>query len=93
MARKYISKEPPTLTNWMEKYDKYKVKYSDSVIFFRSNDFYECFKEDAVTLSNLLGITLTKYPNGCHQIMFKRDKLDEFLTKVVHAGHRVVICD
>ena len=40
-------------------YLKFKAKYADSLLLFRMGDFYECFDEDAHTLSKILDVALT----------------------------------
>ncbi len=42
-----------------EKYTALKQKYPDHIITYRLGDFYEVFGDDAVTLSNEMGLTLT----------------------------------
>jgi DNA mismatch repair protein MutS len=59
-------------------------------------DFYETFLQDAITASAVLGITLTKRNNGTGEIElagFPYHALDNYLPKLVRAGHRVAICD
>ncbi len=44
----------------MKQYKDYKDRYPDLFMFFRCGDFYEIFGEDAVVVSKILNITLTK---------------------------------
>ena len=44
----------------MKQYLEIKAKHPDAVLLFRVGDFYETFSEDAITASEILGITLTK---------------------------------
>ena len=48
----------------MKQYFDLKAKHPDAVMLFRCGDFYETYSEDAVTASEILGITLTKRANG-----------------------------
>lgn len=74
-----------------------KRKHPDAVLLFRVGDFYETFSEDAITASEVLGITLTKRANGAAQHVelagFPHHALDTYLPKLVRAGKRVAICE
>ncbi len=48
----------------MQQYQEMKKKHPDAVLLFRVGDFYEIFGKDAVTASEILGITLTRRANG-----------------------------
>src|SRR5699024_2122648 len=48
------------LTFAMKQYHEIKSKYKDFILFFKMGDFYETYFEDALTLSGITGITLTK---------------------------------
>lgn len=81
----------------MKQYFEIKNKYPDAVLLFRVGDFYETFSEDAITASEILGITLTRRANGAAQFVelagFPHHALDTYLPKLVRAGKRVAICD
>lgn len=47
----------------MVQYRQIKEQHTDSILFFRLGDFYEMFEEDAITVSALLNLTLTKRNN------------------------------
>ncbi len=74
-----------------------KGKHPDAILLFRVGDFYETFSEDAITSSEILGITLTKRANGSAQYVelagFPYHALDTYLPKLVRAGKRVAICE
>ena len=84
-------------TPLMKQYFEIKKKHPDAVLLFRVGDFYETFLEDAVTASEILGITLTRRANGSAQSVelagFPHHALDTYLPKLVRAGKRVAICD
>ncbi|MFT4070615.1 MAG: DNA mismatch repair protein MutS [Dysgonamonadaceae bacterium] len=84
-------------TPMMKQYFEIKNKYPDAVLLFRVGDFYETFSEDAITASEILGITLTRRANGAAQFVelagFPHHALDTYLPKLVRAGKRVAICD
>ncbi len=52
------------LTPLMAQYFKLKSQHPDAILLYRVGDFYETFGTDAVKVSNVLGIVLTKRNNG-----------------------------
>ena len=84
-------------TPLMRQYMEIKTKYSDTIVLFRMGDFYETFNEDAKTAAKILGIVLTKRANGAAANVplagFPYHALDNYLYKLVNAGHRVAICE
>ena len=52
------------LTPLMRQYWKIKDRHPGAILLFRMGDFYETFEDDAVTVADVLGITLTKRGNG-----------------------------
>ncbi|MDM8307521.1 DNA mismatch repair protein MutS [Phocaeicola salanitronis] len=81
----------------MKQYFDLKAKHPDALMLFRCGDFYETYSEDAVTASQILGITLTKRANGQGKTVemagFPHHALDTYLPKLIRAGRRVAICD
>lgn len=57
MAKKVVE------TPLMKQYFEMKSKHPDAVLLFRVGDFYETFSDDAITASEILGITLTRRAN------------------------------
>lgn len=84
-------------TPLMRQYFEIKKKHPDAILLFRVGDFYETFSDDAITASEILGITLTRRANGSAQYVelagFPHHALDTYLPKLVRAGKRVAICD
>jgi len=84
-------------TPLMKQYNAIKGKHPDALLLFRVGDFYETFREDAITASKILGIVLTKRKNGAAATIelagFPHHSLDTYLPKLVRAGQRVAICD
>ena len=91
MAKKIVE------TPLMKQYAEMKRKHPDAVLLFRVGDFYETFSDDAITASEILGITLTRRANGVAQYVelagFPHHALDTYLPKLVRAGKRVAICE
>jgi len=84
-------------TPLMQQHRAIKQRYPDAILLFRVGDFYETFGEDAIVASKVLGITLTKRNNGAAASSelagFPYHALDNYLHKLVKAGHRVAVCD
>ena len=84
-------------TPMMKQFNDFKRQYPDAILLFRCGDFYETYCADAVTASEVLGITLTKRssatPNATEMAGFPYHALDTYLPKLVRAGLRVAICD
>lgn len=87
----------PSGTPLMRQYEEVKQQYNDAIVLFRMGDFYETFNEDAVITAKVLGIVLTKRSNGAAADVplagFPYHALDNYLHKLVNAGHRVAICE
>ena len=80
----------------MRQYNEIKSKYPDAILLFRVGDFYETFGKDAIVASKVLEIILTNRANGSSRIElagFPHHAIDNYLPKLVKAGHRVAICD
>ena len=96
-APKAEKKSSLTTTPLMQQYQEMKKKHPDAVLLFRVGDFYEIFGKDAVTASEILGITLTRRANGKDNFIelagFPHHALDTYLPKLVRAGQRVAICE
>jgi len=84
-------------TPLMKQYNQVKAKHPDAVLLFRVGDFYETFSDDAIRVSEILGITLTRRANGAASYVelagFPHHALDTYLPKLVRAGLRVAICE
>ena len=91
MAKKEVE------TPLMKQYFEMKQQHPDAVLLFRVGDFYETFCDDAITASEILGITLTRRANGAAASIelagFPHHALDTYLPKLVRAGKRVAICE
>ena len=77
-------------------YGEMKAKHPDAILLFRVGDFYESFGDDAVAVSEILGLVLTRTQAKDiteRQAAFPAHSLDAYLPKLVRAGKRVAICD
>src|SRR3954469_25350624 len=86
-----------SVTPMMRQYQEIKAANPDCLLFYRMGDFYELFFEDAELAARALGIVLTK--RGKH---LGRDipmcgvpvhRADEYLQRLIIAGHRVAVCE
>ena len=78
-------------------YSEMKAKHTDAILLFRVGSFYESFGDDAVAVSDILGLTLTRRSSVKditeRQAAFPAHALDSYLPRLVRAGKRVAICD
>ena len=78
-------------------YLKFKAKYADSLLLFRMGDFYECFDEDARTLSKLLDVALTARDVGGGQKSplagIPYHALDTHISRLVASGLKIAIAE
>jgi DNA mismatch repair protein MutS len=93
-----MSKESPKQldTPAMRQYRKFKEQYPDYILLFRMGDFYEMFYEDAKIASRVLGLALTSRSKGASAIPLAGlpyHALDNYLARLIRAGHRVAICE
>ena len=81
----------------MKQYWDIKNNHPEAILLFRMGDFYETFENDAEITSDVLGITLTKRANGSASSVplagFPYHALDQYVYKLLNAGHRVAICE
>ena len=78
-------------------YLQFKAKYADSLLLFRMGDFYECFDDDARTLSKLLDVALTARDVGGGQKAplagIPYHALDTHLGRLVGSGLKIAIAE
>lgn len=80
------------LTPMMKQYLDIKKKYQDSILLFRLGDFYEAFFDDALVVSKVLNIVLTKRQEA-PMAGIPYHALDNYLKKLVDGGYKVAICE
>jgi len=79
-------------TPMMRQYLSIKDKNKDSVLFFRMGDFYEMFKSDAVEVSSLLNLTLTKR-HGIPMCGIPYHASQNYIGRLLKAGKKIAICE
>jgi DNA mismatch repair protein MutS len=84
------------MTPMQEQYEQVKAKYPNVILLFRLGDFYEAFNDDAVTISRVLGITLTGRGKGetrTPMAGIPHHALKNYLPKLIDAGLKVAVAD
>ena len=85
------------LTPVRRQYLTIKHSYSDAILLFRMGDFYECFDDDARTLSDALEIVLTSRTMGKDTRVAMAGvpavSLETNLARLIRQGHKVAICE
>ena len=85
------------ITPLMQQYYEIKSQYPDCILFYRVGDFYETFADDAVVVSKVLGLVLTRKASGSGSYTnlagVPHHAIDIYLPKMVAAGYKVAICD
>lgn len=85
------------LTPAMRHYVETKNKNPEAYLFYRMGDFYELFFADAVEVSSLLDLTLTKKSGGLEDkipmcgVPFR--VANQYVKRLVRKGYSVSICD
>lgn len=85
------------LAPMMSHYMTVKEQYKDCIVFYRLGDFYEMFFDDAIRVSEILGLTLTGRDCGLSErapmcgVPFHA--VDVYISKLVAAGEKVAICE
>ncbi|HBG61325.1 MAG: DNA mismatch repair protein MutS [Omnitrophica WOR_2 bacterium RIFOXYB2_FULL_38_16] len=86
-----------TTTPMLKQYNAIKAKNQDSILLFRLGDFYEMFFEDAKTVSKKLDIVLTSRGKGVGSKIpmcgFPHHAAENYIARLVKAGHKVAICE
>ena len=95
MAKK---KEADNSNGLVKQFDDLKRKHPDAMLLFRTGDFYEIYRQDAVKAAAILATAITdRIVPGEKEPMkmtsFSHAKLDAYLSKLIRAGARVAICD
>lgn len=86
---------PLTVKSELEKkLDSYKKQNPDGTFLFRQEgESFEAYREDAETLSEVLGLPIKKHESGMNMVTFPLSSLGDYLPKLVEAGVRVGISD
>ncbi len=95
--KKTGGKRSARTTPMMEQYLRVKSAHPDALLLYRMGDFYETFFEDAVTLSQVLGIVLTSRNRDDDDPIplagIPWHSAEPQIAKILKAGLRVAICE
>src|SRR5207253_6321151 len=80
-------------TPMMQQYREAKERHPGMLLLFRMGDFYELFDQDAELGSQVLGLTLTSRDKTIAMAGFPHHQPENYLQKLLRAGHRVAVCD
>ncbi len=86
------------LTPALRHYVELKIENPERVLLYRLGDFFECFFEDAIKLSQLLEITLTSKEGGkkigkVPMAGIPHHASDRYCTELIKQGLSIAICD
>ena len=86
------------LTPVLRHYVELKAKNPDRVLLYRLGDFFECFFEDAITLSRLLELTLTSKEGGKNvgkvpMAGIPHHSVERYCAELINKGLSVALCD
>ena len=86
------------LTPMMQRYVEVKEQYPHALLLFRVGDFFECFFQDAVTISQELELVCTSKESGKEigrvpMTGVPHHALDRYTSMLVEKGYAVVVCD
>lgn len=79
-------------TPMMRQYNQLKAENKGSVLFFRLGDFYEMFNQDAVEVSRMLNITLTKR-GGIQMCGIPYHSAPNYIGRLLAQGQKIAICE
>jgi DNA mismatch repair protein MutS len=83
----------PRETPAMQQYYRFKRQHPSCVLMFRIGDFYEMFDEDAVKVTQAIGLTLTQRTEGMPMCGVPYHQLETYLRRLILAGFRVAVCE
>ncbi|NJR23716.1 MAG: DNA mismatch repair protein MutS [Richelia sp. CSU_2_1] len=94
----YSELEYTKLTPMLQRYVDVKNQYPHALLFFRVGDFFECFFQDAVTISQELELVCTSKEGGKEigrvpMTGVPHHALDRYSSTLVEKGYAVVVCD
>jgi DNA mismatch repair protein MutS len=94
----YRSLDSSKLTPMYQHYVEVKQQYPNALLLYRVGDFFECFFEDAVTISQELELVLTSKEGGREigrvaMTGVPHHALERYSRLLVEKGYAVAICD
>ncbi|RLG13579.1 DNA mismatch repair protein MutS [Candidatus Pacearchaeota archaeon] len=96
MMKRFDDSHKKKLTPMQKQWLEVKKQYPEHIIFWRLGDFYETFKEDAITTSKALNITLTSRKTAETEWPLAGvpyHAVDSYLARMVEQGYKVAIVE
>ena len=97
MRRVFMADKKNEPSPMIKHYLEMKLKYPDTILFYRLGDFYEMFFEDAELVSRELELTLTGRDCNLEKrapmcgIPYHASK--NYIARLIANGHKVAICE
>ena len=90
--------DPQQLTPMLRHYVELKAAHPERVLLYRLGDFFECFFEDAITLSRVLELTLTGKEGGkavgrVPMAGIPHHAAERYCGELIRRGFSVALCD
>ena len=90
--------DPQQLTPMLRHYVELKSAHPERVLLYRLGDFFECFFDDAVTLSRVLELTLTGKEGGkavgrVPMAGIPHHAAERYCAELIRRGFSVALCD
>ena len=90
--------DPAQLTPMLRHYVELKAAHPERVLLYRLGDFFECFFEDAITLSKELELTLTGKEGGksigrVPMAGIPHHAAERYCSELIQRGYSVALCD
>jgi len=90
--------QPEQLTPVLRHYVELKMAHPERVLLYRLGDFFECFFEDAITLSRELELTLTGKDAGkaigrVPMAGIPHHAAERYCSDLIRLGYSVALCD
>jgi len=76
----------------LKQYVKVKKRHPKMILFYRIDDFYELFSDDAVIVSKILNLTLTSR-KGVQMCGVPVHNVSMHLKKMIDVGYKVATCE
>ena len=92
----YTKIDKDDLSPMYKHYVEVKEKYPHALLLYRVGDFFECFFQDAVTISRVLELVQTSKEAGIGRVAMTgvpHHALERYSTLLVEKGYAVAICD
>lgn len=97
IAEEERKEEKPKGSPLYQQYIELQNRYPDCIVAYRIGDFYEIFGDSAVTVSNVLDLTLTGRDCGLESrvpmVGFPYHVSDNYIAKLVEKGYKVAVAE